>query len=94
MWSSFGSFDFPQISSKASVCLVFPEMYYLKSVDSISQFCGEGPRFAVVEEYTFNICIDNSDFNCVADCSTIKKNVSVLKASIAKSGNLFRAGAR
>ena len=45
-WYSFGSFDFPQISSEASVCLVFPEMYYLKSVDSIFQFfwCGSTVR--------------------------------------------------
>ena len=41
----------------------FPEMSSLESVDCIFQLFGEGPQFAVVEEYTCNICIESSDFD-------------------------------
>ena len=34
-------------------------MSSLKSVDCMFQFFGEGPQFAVVEEYTCNICIES-----------------------------------
>ena len=44
----------------------------LESVDCIFQFFGEGPQFAVVEENTCNICIESSDFYCVADFSAVK----------------------
>ena len=30
------------------------------------------PQFAVVEEYTCNICVDSSDCDCVADFSAVK----------------------
>ena len=51
----------------------FPEMSPpLESVDCILQFFGEGPQFAVVEENTCNICIESSDFDCVADFSALK----------------------
>ena len=36
------------------------------------QCFGEGPQFAVVEEYTCYICIGSSDFHCVADLSAVK----------------------
>ena len=50
----------------------FPEISPLESVDCIFQFFGEGPQFAVVEENTCNICIESSDFDCVADFSAVK----------------------
>ena len=43
----------------------------LESVDCVFQFFGEGPQFAVVEENTRNICIESSDFYCVADFSAV-----------------------
>ena len=52
----------------------FPEMSSLERVDCIFQFFGESPQFAVVEEYTCNICIESSNFDCVADffcCQTL-----------------------
>ena len=39
-------------------------------------------QFAVVKEYTLNMCIAHSDFDCVSDCSALKK-VCVLKACVA-----------
>ena len=42
---------------------VFSEMSPLENVDCIFQIFGE----AVVGEYTCNICIESSDFDCVAD---------------------------
>ena len=54
------------------------------SVACIFKCFGESPQFAVIEEYTCYICIECSDFDCVADFSAVKKIVfSVLKASIA-----------
>ena len=47
-------------------------MSSLESVDCIFQFFGEGPQFAVVEEYTCNICIESSDFDCVTDFFAVK----------------------
>ena len=46
-------------------------MSSLESVDCIFQFFGEGPQFAVVEEHTCSICIEGSDFDCVADFSVV-----------------------
>ena len=46
-------------------------MSSLERVDGIFQFLGESPQFAVVEEYTCNICIEGSDFDCVADFSAV-----------------------
>ena len=46
-------------------------MSSLERVDCISQYLGESPQFAVVEEYTCNICIEGSDFDCVADFSAV-----------------------
>ena len=54
-------------------------MSSLESVDSISSFV---VQFAVVKEYTLNMCIAHSDFDCISDCSALKK-VCVLKACIA-----------
>ena len=54
---------------------LFPEMSSLESVDCIFQCFGEGPPFAVVEEYTYNICIESSDFDFVADFSAVKFSV-------------------
>ena len=57
----------------------------LKLAKFLCQFFGEGPQFAVVVEYTCNVCIDISDVDCVADFSAVKKYVfSVLKESIAR----------
>ena len=42
-------------------------MSSLERVDCIFQFFGESPQFAVVEECTCNICIESSNFDCVAD---------------------------
>ena len=47
-------------------------MSSLESVDCNFQFFGEGPQFSVVEENTCNICIESSDFDCVADFSAVK----------------------
>ena len=59
-------------------------MSSLERVVCIFQVFGESPQFAVVEEYTCNICIESSDFDSVADFSAAKKLLSVLKASIAR----------
>ena len=32
-------------------------------------------QFAVVKEYTLNMCIAHSDFDCVSDFSTVKKSM-------------------
>ena len=53
-----------------------------ESVDCIFQFVGEGPQFAVVEEYTCNIIFESSDFDCV-DFSAVKHFIHRLKAYIA-----------
>ena len=63
---------------------IFLRCPYLERVDCIFQFFGESPQFAVVEEYTCYICIEGSDFDCVADFSAVKMLFSVLKASIAR----------
>ena len=47
-------------------------MSSLERVDCIFQFFGESPQFAVIEEYTCYICIECSDFDCVADFSAVK----------------------
>ena len=47
-------------------------MSSLESVDCILQFFGEGPQFVVVEEYTWNTCIESSDFDCVVDSSVVQ----------------------
>ena len=47
-------------------------MSSLESVYCIFQFFGESPQFAVVEEHTCYICIECSDFDCVADFSAVK----------------------
>ena len=47
--------------------LDFPEMSSLERVYCIFQFFCESPQFAVVEECTCNICIESSNFDCVAD---------------------------
>ena len=39
-------------------------MSSLESVDCILQFFGESPQFVVVEEYTWNMWIESSDFYC------------------------------
>ena len=44
----------------------FPEM------SSFGKCFGEGPQFAVVEENTCNICMESSDFDCVARFSAVK----------------------
>ena len=58
-------------------------MSSLERIDCIFQFFGESPQFAVVEEYTCYICIEGSDFDCVAGFLLSNIFVSVLKASIA-----------
>ena len=52
---------------------MFPEMSPLESVDCIFQFFGEGPQFAVVEEYTCNICIEFLIFDRVAELFAVEK---------------------
>ena len=54
-------------------------MSSLESVYCIFLFFGEGPPF------TCNICIESSDFDCVADFAAVKMLFSVLKASIARN---------
>ena len=39
---------------------------------AFSSFFCESPQFSVVEEYTCYICIEGSDFDCVADFSAVK----------------------
>ena len=51
----------------------------------IFQFFGEGPRFAVVEENTRNICIESSDFYCVADFSAVKNLVQCFERIYCKN---------
>ena len=60
----------------------------LESVDSIFQFFGEGPQFAVVEENTCNICIDSFDFTVLLIFLLSKIVFSVLKASTLYCQNL------
>ena len=47
-------------------------MSSLERFDCIFQFFGQSPQFAIVEEYTCYICIEDSDFDCVADFSAVK----------------------
>ena len=54
----------------------------MEIVDCIFQFFFEDPQFAIVEQYTCNICNDSSYFDCVSDFSAIKKCIQCLKASI------------
>ena len=58
----------------------FPVMSSLESVDCIFQFFGEGPQFAVVDENTCNICIESSDFDCVADFSAVKNCIQCFES--------------
>ena len=62
-----------------------PRMSPLESVDCIFQFFGEGPQFAVVEEYTCNICIESSDFDCVADFSAVKNCIQYFESIYCKN---------
>ena len=60
-------------------------MSSVESVDCIFQFFGEGPQFAVVEENTCNICIESSDFDCVADFSAVKKFIQCFESIYCKN---------
>ena len=60
-------------------------MSSLESVDCIFQCFGEDPHFAVVEEYTCNICIESSDFDCVADFSAIKNVIQCFESIYCKN---------
>ena len=55
-------------------------MSSLASVDCIFQFFGEGPQFAVVEQYTCNICIESSDLDCLADFSAVKNVIQCFES--------------
>ena len=55
-----------------------------KMLTVFTSYFGEGPQFAVVEEYTCNICIESSDFDSIADFSAVKNVFSGLKASTAR----------
>ena len=57
----------------------------LEIVDCIFQFVGDGSQFAVVEEDTRNICIESSDFYCVADFSAVKKNIQCFESIYCKN---------
>ena len=57
----------------------------LESVDCIFQFFGEGPQFAVAEEYTCNICVESSDFDCVADFSPVKNVIQCFESIFCKN---------
>ena len=59
-------------------------MSSLESVDCIFQFVGEGPQFAVVEEYTCDICIESSDFDRVADFSAVKNCIQCFESICCK----------
>ena len=63
----------------------FPEMYSLESVDCIFQVFGEGPQFAVVEEYICNICTESSDFDCVADFCAVKYFIQCFESVFSKN---------
>ena len=54
-------------------------MSSLERVYCIFQFFGESPQFAVVEEHTCYICIECSDFDCVADFSAVKNFMQLFK---------------
>ena len=60
-------------------------MSSLESVDCIFQFFGEDPQFAVVEEYTCNICIESSDFDCDADFSPVKNFIQCFESIYCKN---------
>ena len=63
----------------------FREMSPLESVDCIFQFFGEGPQFAVVEGKTCNICIESSDFDCVAYFSAVKNLIQCFESIYCKN---------
>ena len=69
-------------------------MSSLESVDCIFQFFGEGPQLSVVEEYTCDICIESSDFDCVANFSAVKNVIqrfeSIYGKNVSAVGVLFR----
>ena len=60
-------------------------MSYLERVDCIFQFLGDSPQFAVVEEYTCNICVEGSDFDCVADFSAAKIFIQLFESIYCKN---------
>ena len=62
-----------------------PEMSSLERVDCIFQFFGESPQFAVIEEYTCYICIECSDFDCVADFSAVKNFIQRFESIYCKN---------
>ena len=59
----------------------------MESVDCVFQFFGEGPQFAVVEENTRNICIESSDFYCVADFSAVKNLIQCFESIYCKNSH-------
>ena len=59
---------------------IFPRCLLWIALTVFSSFVGESPQFAVVEEYTCNIGIEGSDFDCVADFSVSIFLFNVLKA--------------
>ena len=63
----------------------------LESVDCIFQFFCEGPQFAVVEVNTRNICIESSDFDCVADFSAVKNFIQCFESIICKKNSAVDA---
>ena len=46
----------------------------------LTVFFGEGPQFAVVKEYTCNICIGSSEFDCKADLSAINNVIQCFES--------------
>ena len=57
----------------------------LESVDCVFRFFGEGPQFAVVEENTRNICVESSDFYCVADFYAVKNVIQCFESIYCKN---------
>ena len=53
---------------------IFPRCLLWKVLTVFSSFFGEGPQF------TCNICIESSDFDCVADLSALKNVIQCFES--------------
>ena len=64
---------------------IFLRCLLWKVLTSFSSFFGEDPQFAVVEEYTCNICIESSDFDSVADSSAVNNFLQCFESIYCKN---------
>ena len=60
-------------------------MSSLECVHCNFQFFGDSPQFAVVEEYTCYMCIEGSDFDCVADFSAVNNFIQRFESIYCKN---------